>query len=119
MSGAIYFQRVSNPALTSKRSTCLESVFQYSCCLAVVPSSFAYGRSCLVGSGCRFTMKMHGCARSAIAPLIDLYIKQLLFPLTRKHRSKQPHVTLLCSPYLLCRRTRWWQLQNGKSFTII
>lgn len=67
MSGAIYFQRVSNLAPSAAQFQEIDMLgvhFQYSCCLAVVRSSFAYGRSCLVDSGCRSTMKMHGCAQS-------------------------------------------------------
>lgn len=121
MSGAIYFQRVSNlaPSAAQLREIDMLGVhFQYSCCLAVVRSGFAYGRSCLVDSGCRSTMKMHGRAPSTSSTYWFISKTSSLASRTQTPRQT-PHVTLLWSPYLLSRRTMWWLLQKDKSFTLI
>lgn len=92
--------------------------FQYSCCMAVVRSSFACGRSCSVDSGCRVTMKMHGCAQSTSSTYWFLS-ETSAFPSHMQAEQQTAHVTLLWSPSLLCRRTVWWLPQKGKSFWLI
>lgn len=122
MSGAIYFQRVSNlaPSAAQFREIDMLGVhFQYSCCLAVVRSSFAYGRSCLVDSGCRSAMKMHGCAQSTSSTYWFLS-KTSSFPSHVQTHQQTTRVTLLWSLYPdMCWRTVWWLLQKGKPFTLI